>query len=66
MHLVPTVLYQRRVFDFACGFDPGLRRAADYDLYLRITRDFPVYSHRDLIAEFRQHSSNMARDRMNT
>ena len=57
-----TVLYQRRVFDFVHGFDPDLNPAADYDLYLRITRDFPVYSHDYVIAEYRQHSSNMSRD----
>ena len=57
-----TVLYQRRVFDLVHGFDPKLNPAADYDLYLRITRDFPVYSHGHVIAEYRQHSSNMSRD----
>jgi hypothetical protein len=56
------VLYQRRVFDLVHGFDPKLNPAADYDLYLRITRDFPVYSHGHVIAEYRQHSSNMSRD----
>jgi glycosyltransferase involved in cell wall biosynthesis len=57
-----TVLYQRQVFDFVHGFDPELNPAADYELYLRITRDFPVYSHGHVIAEYRQHSSNMSRD----
>jgi glycosyltransferase involved in cell wall biosynthesis len=57
-----TVLYQRRVFDFVRGFDPELSPAADYDLYLRVTRDFPVYCHGHAIAEYRQHSSNMSRD----
>ena len=57
-----TVLYQQRVFDFVRGFDPELNPAADYELYLRITKDFPVYSHGRVIAEYRQHSSNMSRD----
>jgi glycosyltransferase involved in cell wall biosynthesis len=57
-----TVLYRRRVFDFVHGFDPELNPAADYDLYLRITRDFPVYSHGHVVVEYRQHSSNMSRD----
>jgi hypothetical protein len=57
-----TVLYQRHVFDFVHGFDVALNPVADYDLYLRITRDFPVYSHNHIIAEYRQHPFNMSRD----
>jgi len=57
-----TVLYQRDIFDFVHGFNVALSPAADYELYLRVTRDFPVYSHKHVIAEYRQHSSNMSRD----
>ena len=56
-----TVLYQRQVFDFVHGFDPA-HRVEDYELYLRITRDFPVYSHNQVIAEYRQHRSTRSRD----
>jgi glycosyltransferase involved in cell wall biosynthesis len=57
-----TVLYQRHIFDFVHGFDPALNPVANYDLHLRITRDFPVYSHNHVIAEYRQYRSNMSRD----
>jgi Glycosyltransferases involved in cell wall biogenesis len=57
-----TVLYQRRIFDFVRGFDPALSPVADYEIYLRIARDFPVCSHNELIVEYRQHRSNMSRD----
>jgi glycosyltransferase involved in cell wall biosynthesis len=57
-----SVFYQRRIFDFVHGFDRELNPVADQDLYLRITRDFPVYSHNHVIVEYRQHSSNMSRD----
>jgi hypothetical protein len=57
-----TVLYRREIFDFVHGFNPELNPVADYDLYLRITRDFPVHSHNRVIAEYRQHRSNMSRD----
>ncbi len=57
-----TVLYQRRIFDFVHGFDPALKRLEDYELYLRITKDFPVYSHNQVVAEYRRHGSNMSRD----
>jgi glycosyltransferase involved in cell wall biosynthesis len=57
-----NVLYRREIFDFVHGFNPELNPVADYDLYLRITRDFPVHSHNRVIAEYRQHRSNMSRD----
>src|SRR5438874_647614 len=36
------VLYRRWVFDRIGLFDPRLDAAEDYDLYLRITRSFPI------------------------
>ena len=57
-----VALFQQRVFDFVHGFDPAVMPVEDYDLYLRITRDFPVYSHNQVIAEYRQHRSNTSRD----
>jgi GT2 family glycosyltransferase len=57
-----SVLYRRRVFEFAHGFDPAMVPVEDYDLYLRITKNFPVHCHERVIAEYRQHSSNTSRD----
>jgi glycosyltransferase involved in cell wall biosynthesis len=57
-----TVLYQREIFDFVEGFNPALNPAADYDLYLRITRDFSVSAHDTVVAEYRQHDLSMSRD----
>ncbi len=57
-----VAFFQRKVFDFVHGFDPALMPVEDYDLYLRITKDFPVYSHNRVIAEYRQHGSNTSRD----
>ena len=57
-----SVLYRRRVFDFVRGFDSAVEPVEDYDLYLRITKDFPVHCHAQVIAEYRQHSSNTSRD----
>ena len=48
-----TVVYQRWIFDFV-QFDPA-SRVEDYDLYLRITRDFQVHCHDAVVAEYRQH-----------
>jgi len=54
-----TVMYQRTVFDLVGGFDTSLKSCEDYDLYLRITKQFPVYRHDQMTAEYRWHDSNM-------
>lgn len=57
-----TVLYRRAALQAVGGFDEGLKRCEDYELYLRITLAFPVHEHSGLIAHYRQHESNMSRD----
>ena len=41
------------------GFDETLRRAEDYDLYLRIAQRHPIASHPDVIVEYRRHDQNI-------
>jgi glycosyltransferase involved in cell wall biosynthesis len=50
-----SVMYRREVFESVTGFDPSLSPAADYDLYYRIARQFPIRCHDQTIAEFRRH-----------
>jgi len=57
-----TALYRREVFEHVTGFNPSLSPCADYDLNLRITRQFPVHCHEYTVAEYRRHGSNMTRD----
>lgn len=57
-----AVMYRRAVFDEVGGFDTSLPACEDYDLYLRIARRFPVFCHDEVIAEYRQHGSNMSRN----
>jgi glycosyltransferase involved in cell wall biosynthesis len=54
-----TVLYQRWIFDFF-SFDETLKACEDYDLYLKIARNYPVIHHQKLIAAYRIHDSNMS------
>ncbi|TXK23332.1 glycosyltransferase [Pontibacter qinzhouensis] len=54
-----TVMYRRWVFDEFL-FDVSLRSCEDYDLYLKITRKYPVYHHTDKIAAYRLHDTNMS------
>ena len=41
---------------FAIGFDAS----ADYDLYLRIARSYPVHDHGGLVAAYRRHDASMS------
>jgi glycosyltransferase involved in cell wall biosynthesis len=59
----PAVVMFRRA---RCGghlwFDPRFDAAADYDLYLRLTRHLPAAGHRHVVAEYRLHSASMSGD----
>jgi glycosyltransferase involved in cell wall biosynthesis len=56
-----VVMYRRAVFESVGAFDSSVNPAADYDLYLRIARRFAVSSHEKVVAEYRQHGTNMTR-----
>ena len=57
-----TALYRRDALLAAGGFDPGLRRCEDYDVYLRLAGRSHVASHPTLVAEYRWHGTNMSHD----
>jgi glycosyltransferase involved in cell wall biosynthesis len=57
-----TVLYRRRTFEEVGLFDTSLRASEDYDLYLRVSRRFPIAAHSAEVAEVRKHGSNMTQD----
>ena len=54
-----TVMYRSWVFE-KFSYNPSLRYCEDYDLYLQITRSFPMIHHTILIAVYRKHSHNMS------
>ena len=55
-----TVMYDRARLLASGGFDPTVRRCEDYDVYLRMSRDGPIASHPQVIAEYRWHGGNMS------
>lgn len=57
-----AVLYNSKVLADEGGFDTGLRRCEDYDVYLRLAASYPVASHPAIIAEDRWHRSNLSAD----
>ncbi len=56
-----AVMYQRWVFD-SLSFDISLKFAEDYDLYLKITRKYPVIHHTHTIAVYHIHDQNASGD----
>ena len=54
-----VVMYRRWVFKEVGGFDSSVDAAADWDLYLRVARRFPVHHHGRVVAEYRQHGTSM-------
>lgn len=57
-----SVMYRCDVLKSVGGFDTSLKACEDYDLYLRIARNYPIYFHGNVVAEYWQHKSNMSKD----
>jgi len=57
-----TVMYRRAALESVGGFDASMRASEDYDLYFRITQKFAVCHHDRIVAEYRQHNTNMTRN----
>jgi hypothetical protein len=57
-----AVMYRRVALEAVGGFNPSLAACEDYDLYLRLAREFPVVRYDEVVAEYRQHTGNMSRD----
>lgn len=60
--MISSILFRRSIFDQVGGFDTELRVAEDYDLYLRIAREYAICLHPALVAEYRIHQSNTSRN----
>jgi glycosyltransferase involved in cell wall biosynthesis len=55
-----AVVFRRDIVDAVGGFVSGVDACADLELYLRITRSFPVVFHEVTVAEYRRHGENMS------
>ena len=55
-------IYRRAVFEHVSGFDPELDATADFGLNLEIARQFPFWSHDEVVAEHRTHGGNSSGD----
>jgi SAM-dependent methyltransferase len=57
-----TVTYFRERLLESGGFDVNLPRVEDYDVYLRLAQRYPVAVCQQIVAEYRQHETNMSND----
>ncbi len=57
-----VVMYRRRVFESPDAFDASAGGSADYELNIRLARQFPVGCHHRIVLEYRRHGANMSAD----
>lgn len=57
-----TVMYRRDLLVACGGFDEAFRACEDYELYLRLTKQYMIHGYAEVVAEYRQHSENMSHD----
>lgn len=55
-----TAMFRREALLAAGGFAQGFDAAADYDLYLRLSREAQIHDHGIVVAAYRRHGSNMS------
>ena len=53
-------IFRRPALVEAGGFAEGFDGSADYDLYLRIARAYPIHDHGTLVAAYRRHDASMS------
>jgi glycosyltransferase involved in cell wall biosynthesis len=55
-----VVMFRRSVCGQLMHFNPAVDASADYDLYLRIVRRFPIHGHTATVADYRLHGASMS------
>lgn len=62
--LVPpgVAMYRRTILESVGGFDQSYVPASDFELYLRISRSFPIYCHNEVIIDYRMHKEGQSRN----
>lgn len=53
-------IFRREALADGGPFRAGFDAAADYDLYLRLARNYPVHDHGRLVAAYRRHAASMS------
>lgn len=56
-----AVMIRRGAFEAVGGFDISLASCEDYELYMRLARAYPVFSHGMIVAEYRRYDQSMTK-----
>lgn len=59
--MIASVMFQRWVFD-KFRYDTKLKVCEDYDIYLKVAREYPITHHKEVIAVYFIHNVNMSKD----
>jgi hypothetical protein len=57
-----SVVYRRAPLEAVGAFEESRAAADDYELYLKLAREFPVVCHDTIVTEYRRHGSNTTRN----
>lgn len=57
-----VVMFRRQPLERSGAFNPIVSGTADYELYLRLARTYPVCDHGQIVAHYRRHDANMKSD----
>lgn len=57
---VASVLFRRTAVESVGAFDPNSKGGEDYNLFLRVARQFPIHFHGQTVLEYRYNSGNMS------
>ena len=61
--MIATVMFDRAKLLKVGGFDEGMRICEDWDLFLRLSRQFPFAVHEEIVATYVRHRGNITNDR---
>ena len=56
------VMFRRDPLERIGGFNGAVNAAADYEMYLHLSRHYPVFDHAQMVAHYRKHGTNMSGD----
>ena len=57
-----ATMYRRAAVDAVGGFDPRAGGSADFDLNIRIARQWPVRCHGQIVLDYREHADSQSSD----
>lgn len=57
-----NVMYRRALFEKIEPFDTNINPTADYELYLRVARQFAIFHHSKIVTNYRQHQTSMSKN----